>query len=307
MVTKEAQGATEAEVAQGATEAEVATEAAKQVVSQPCDLAHFRHHLRTVRWIEAQRLDDWEHVLAVEYLRDSYDAIGVPADARGFLVRAHACVLLAVKVDGVWPFPDIVFGVKYGRPETWGGVAKPLEPTLRDDEVAAAERTLFKSMRHSLLRDTMGPDSPSFAWYCMLLRMPPRMGSAAVLRRAAVDLRRRRIPATTSADWVARVLGAADDLDAPSVPFLRVCLPWLTPGADVEYLGVDAYVRASVDVVEFDGRTFWAGVWMDDGGAPRLRWTMAERLRQASFWSDSRALRLLDREREPHRRAGHDD
>ena len=80
-------------------------------------MAHFRDHLRAVRWIEAQQLDDWECVLALEYLRDSYGEVGVPAGARAALLRAHACALLAIKVDGVWPFPELVFGVRHARPK----------------------------------------------------------------------------------------------------------------------------------------------------------------------------------------------
>ena len=256
-----------------------------------CDLVRFRRHLRAVRWVEAQCLNDWVHALALEYLRDSYDALGAPADARAAIVRACACALLAVKVDGVWPFPDFVFGVRHAHPEQWrGAAATALDPPLKDDEVAAAERALFKAMKHFLLRDTVEPESPYFPWYCMMLRTPREAGSTSDVRRAASDVRRRRLPAAIAPDWVARVFGASDDVVVPAMHFMKGCLPWLAPGAAVEYLGADEYLRASVEAVHFDGCAFCAAVWL--GG--RLRWTTTERLRPAAFFSNARALRPLD-------------
>lgn len=258
------------------------------------DLAHFRHHVRAVRWIEAQGLNDWECVLALEYLRDSYDDVGVPADARAALVRAHACALLAIKVDGVWPFPELVFGARYARPEPWAA-SPPIAPPVLDDELATTERKLFEALRHTLLRETLDRSSRSFSWYSVMLRLPRGAGGAATLRRAAGEVRRGRRPTSVSADWVARVLGASDDLDVPLMAHARGWLPWLFVGAGVEYLGDTGYERAAVDAVSFDGRAHGAAVWLVHGGRARLRWTTADRLRPAPpAPSDSRALRALD-------------
>ena len=264
-----------------------------------CDLAHFRDHLRAVRWIEAQELDEWECVLALEYLRDSYCKVGVPAGARAALVRAHACALLAIKVDGVWPFPEWVFGVRHARPEPPEFCAAPAQPPVRDEDVAAVERKLFETMRHILLRDSMSRKSACFGWYTALLRLPHGAGPPAALRRAAVDMQRRRRPTGVPADWVARVFGASSDIAVPFLFQLRECLAWLKVGAAVEYLvseqvASEGYVRATVEEIEFDGRTFSAAVWLGDGASARLRWTTADRLRAAPPGSDSRALRLLD-------------
>lgn len=258
------------------------------------DLAHFRHHVRAVRWIEAQDLDDWERVLSLEYLRDSYEEMGVPADARAALVRAHACALLAIKVDGVWPFPELVFGARYARPEPWAA-APPIAPPVLDDELSKTERKLFQAIRHTLLRETLDRSSRSFSWYSVMLRLPRGAGGASTLRRAAGDMRRGRRPTSVSADMIARVFAASEDIDVPLMAHARGWLPWLFVGAGVEYLGAEGYERASVEAVSFDGRAHGAAVWLVHGGRARLRWTTADRLRPAlPAPSDSRALRALD-------------